>query len=296
MPATVPNRAQHQGAEGAGQAKAAVSTGYRGVAAAWRRWKPQFDIAGRAGTELIVHAARVESGMRVLDVASGAGEPALALAAAVGLSGAVVATDLVSEMLATAAELADTRGLANLSFAVADAEALPFGDEGFERVTCRTAVMHFPDPVQAVCEVRRVLKPGGRAAFTALGPFEMTSAATSTVGVLMQYLATPPRPAPGVPSPYQFARPSALAAVFCSAGFHQVEETLHMVPWPWPGPAEEYLRSLPEHAWGFGELLDALLPEQRRQAIAEMLAAIRACDDGHRLCFTAPLVLVTGTR
>ena len=295
MAVTVPNRAQYQDATGVRQGKAAVSMGYRGVATAWRRWKPQFEVAGQAGTDLIVGAARVEPGMSVLDIASGAGEPALALAAAVSPRGTVTASDLVSEMLQTTVELASERGLDNLSFGVIDGEALPFAEGSFDRVTCRTAVMHFPDPCQALRETLRVLRPGGRAAFTALGPFEMTPAATSTVGVLMQY-AAPPLPAPGVPSPFRFAQPGALGAEFSAAGFHNVEETLHVVPWPWQGSAEEYLESLPQHAWGFAELMDTVGAAQREQAVAEMLAAIRQYDDGRYLCFTGPLVLVTGTR
>jgi ubiquinone/menaquinone biosynthesis C-methylase UbiE len=95
---------------------------------------------------------------RVLDVATGAGHTALALAPHVAH---VVASDITDEMLAEAAKLAAQRGLANVETAHADAAALPFADESFDLVTCRLAAHHFPDPAAFVVESWRVLKPGG---------------------------------------------------------------------------------------------------------------------------------------
>ena len=72
--------------------------------AAWRRWHPQLAIASRGATGAIVEAARIKPGMRVLDLASGTGEPALTLARAVGPAGHVTATDLGPGMLKAAEE------------------------------------------------------------------------------------------------------------------------------------------------------------------------------------------------
>lgn len=84
-------------------------------AAPWRAWQEQVAYRSRAATELIVRIARVRPGLRVLDLASGAGEPALALAAAVAPDGHVVATDLVPDMLGAVEQLAHARGLTMLS-------------------------------------------------------------------------------------------------------------------------------------------------------------------------------------
>lgn len=95
----------------------------------------------------------------VLDVATAAGHTALALAPH---AAHVTAVDLTPEMLATARQLAADRGVTNITFAEADAEALPFADASFDVVTCRIAAHHFPD-VKAFCrEAARVLCPGGR--------------------------------------------------------------------------------------------------------------------------------------
>lgn len=95
---------------------------------------------------------------RVLDIATGAGHTALALAPHVAY---VVASDLTPEMLDVARDLARQRGISNISFADADAEDLPFTDQTFDLVTCRIAPHHFADVPRFVSEVARVLRPGG---------------------------------------------------------------------------------------------------------------------------------------
>lgn len=96
-----------------------------------------------------------------LDVATGAGHAALALAPRVHR---VVAVDLTPAMLATARDLAGEQGARNIVFATARAEALPFPDGLFDLVCCRIAGHHFGDPAAAMREMARLLAPGGRLA------------------------------------------------------------------------------------------------------------------------------------
>lgn len=97
----------------------------------------------------------------VLDVATAAGHTAFVFAPHVAH---VIGTDLTPEMLTVAAQIAAERGLDNVTFAPADAEALPFDDDSFDLVTCRIAPHHFPDVARFVAECGRVLRPGGRLA------------------------------------------------------------------------------------------------------------------------------------
>ena len=89
--------------------------GWARSAAPWRKWFVEMATQSRVGTELIMEEAQVQPGMRVLDLASGPGDPALSLAEAVVPGGQVTATDLVPEMLDGLAEHAQARGLANLT-------------------------------------------------------------------------------------------------------------------------------------------------------------------------------------
>ena len=106
----------------------------------------------------LLAAAGVRPGVRVLDVASGPGYVAAA-AAAQGAS--VVGIDFSSEMVARA-----TRAFRAVEFVAGDAEALQFPDASFDAVTINFGVLHLGRPDAAIAEARRVLKPGGRCAFT----------------------------------------------------------------------------------------------------------------------------------
>ena len=81
----------------------------------------------------------------------------------VGAPAEVVATDFVPEMLVVAErKAADNPPAVPVSFSVADAQELPFGDASFDVVTVAFGVRNFPDRERNFSEVLRVLKPGGR--------------------------------------------------------------------------------------------------------------------------------------
>jgi demethylmenaquinone methyltransferase/2-methoxy-6-polyprenyl-1,4-benzoquinol methylase len=111
-----------------------------------------------------VDLAAVGPGSRVLDVATGTGDLAFALAEAVGPSGTVVATDFSEKMLELARSKAAARGLhgSRLSFSNANALALPFEDDSFDAATVGFGVRNFSDLEQGLGELRRVVRPGGR--------------------------------------------------------------------------------------------------------------------------------------
>lgn len=108
--------------------------------------------------ERLVELVSPRPAWHALDIATGAGHTAAAFAPLVAH---VIASDITGEMLREAASIAVARGLANMTTARADAEALPFAAASFDLVTCRLAAHHFPAPRAFVAEAARVLKPGG---------------------------------------------------------------------------------------------------------------------------------------
>jgi cyclopropane fatty-acyl-phospholipid synthase-like methyltransferase len=116
-------------------------------------------------------------GKRLLDVACGAGGPALRMAAATGCS--AVGIDVHEEAVTTASSLAAQRGLAERAeFRTTDATGpLQFPDASFDAITCIDAINHFPDRPQVIAEWARLLKLGGRLLFT--DPITVTGALTN---------------------------------------------------------------------------------------------------------------------
>jgi ubiquinone/menaquinone biosynthesis C-methylase UbiE len=137
----------------------------RAVATYEQGWRDQLEPAH----DLMLEMVAVRPGECVLDVACGTGLVSLRMAAAVGQTGAVVGTDISGQMVDEARRIAAERALANASFERADAEALPFADATFDAAVCGLGLMYVPDPIKALAEMRRLLRPGGRAAAAVWG-------------------------------------------------------------------------------------------------------------------------------
>jgi ubiquinone/menaquinone biosynthesis C-methylase UbiE len=115
-----------------------------------------------AQTQLL-EMAELKAGQRVLDVACGTGLVTFPAAEQVGSDGEIVGTDISDEMVASARQIADERGIHNTTFARMDAEDLQTPDLHFDVALCALGLMYVPDPVKGVQEMLRVLKDGGRA-------------------------------------------------------------------------------------------------------------------------------------
>jgi ubiquinone/menaquinone biosynthesis C-methylase UbiE len=107
----------------------------------------------------VVELAAPQGDWLVLDVATGTGHTAFALA---GHVRAVVGIDLTVEMLRESEQLRAARAISNVAFGLADVHHLPFAAESFHLVTCRRAAHHFSEIGQALIEMHRVLRVGGR--------------------------------------------------------------------------------------------------------------------------------------
>ena len=110
----------------------------------------------------VMACASPASGERVLDVACGTGLAALAAAQAVGPTGRVLGIDLSGRMIDAARSRAEELDASNAMFARMDAEDLDLSDAGFDVVLCALGLMYMPNPRQAVREMRRMLRQGGR--------------------------------------------------------------------------------------------------------------------------------------
>jgi SAM-dependent methyltransferase len=258
------------------------------------RWKAKSAAMGQPVTDALVEYARPVWGMKVLDLASGTGEPAISIASRVGEHGHVIALDLSADLLEIARQRARARGLGNFSTQQADAHSLPFPDNRFDLATSRFGVMFFGDPVMALKELRRVLRPGARACFLAWGPFEQPYW-QSMMGVVHRHVGGPLLQ-PGATNPFCYAQPGSLSEVLRSAGFNAVEEETKTLPWTWPGPVEEVWEQAQAVTVPFRPMLERVPAEKWPEIHAEVHAAVGKYSDGEKVAFGASVVLASGTK
>jgi ubiquinone/menaquinone biosynthesis C-methylase UbiE len=164
----------------------------------------------------VADAAQLAPGDRVLDVACGTGAVTREALQRIGPGGAVTGLDCSPEMLAVA-----RRKLPDIEFREGRAEELPFGDRSFDAVVCQFALMYFDDRQQALREMRRVLRPGGRVAAAVWDRLERTPGYAALTELVEKHLG----PDAGKPIRDAFALGDvgAVRSLFESAGFASVE-------------------------------------------------------------------------
>jgi ubiquinone/menaquinone biosynthesis C-methylase UbiE len=265
-----------------------------GRANASQKWRKQSAAMGSNMTRAIVDAAQVESGMRVLDIACGTGEPAISVATLLAGSGDVVGVDLSPAPLKIAEERAAQRGLRNTRFQQADAHYLPFDDSSFDRITSRLGVMFFSDLPRALSEMCRILKPAGRATLLVWGPMEQPYFHT-TIGTVLRML-------PGIIVPesgrrmFALGQEGVLSQALREAGFSHSEENLVTVPWTWIGAPEEVWEYFQDVAVPFAPLLQSIPAKRRPEINAEVLKAIHQYYDGTSIKFTATVNITVAVK
>jgi SAM-dependent methyltransferase len=258
------------------------------------KWKAKSAAMGKAVTEALVEYAQVRPGTRVLDLASGTGEPAISIAMRVGSQGHVTALDLSADLLEIAKGRAQERGLQNFSTQQADAHALPFPDGSFDLATSRFGVMFFRDIGVALRELRRVLRDQARACFLAWGPIDQPYWQT-TMGVVHGHVGGPLLQ-PGGADPFRFAAPGSLSAELKAAGFREVQEETRTLPWTWPGTPLEVWEQAQAVSVPFRPMLDRVPENLWPQINSEVLAAIGRYVKGENIEFGASVVLASGRK
>jgi SAM-dependent methyltransferase len=248
-----------------------------------------------AHAELLVSRAHLRPAEQVLDVATGPGGVALVAAAAVGPTGSVLATDLASEWAEVVEEAARRAKLSNLSFRAMGAEALDLPDELFDVVFCKLGLMYVPDPVQALREMRRVLRPGGR-----LGVMVWSSAErVAHHGIVQRALApfaSGHRADRHVPGPLELGEPGLIERYVAAAAFRDILVERHTLEYTYRDAADFCRRHLDSSAGPGGELLRALSREQRTQVQRDVVLQLAAYRREDRLCLPSEAIYVTAVR
>ena len=118
-------------------------------------WQQQL----KPAQDLLLKMADIQPGEQVLDIACGTG---LVSFKAAEKASYVLGTDISDGMIELARNISKEKSISNIAFERMDAEKLELQDESFDVVLCALGLMYVPDPLLALSEIKRVLKPGGR--------------------------------------------------------------------------------------------------------------------------------------
>ena len=241
---------------------------WQAAAAAWYRWSPTLNQWLGKATDKMLEMAAITNGHRVLDIAAGAGEQSITTAKKVGPSGYVLATDISSNILEYAKQMAHQAGINNIETKVMDGENLTLEAETFDAVISRVGLIYFPDQQKALKEMLRVLKRGGKVAAIVYSTPEKNKFFSVPVSIIRNRAKLPP-PLPGQPGPFSLGAEGIIEKAFSQAGFTNVKSELVESPLLLPS-AKECVRFEKESFGALHQMLSGLSDSEKESVWEEI--------------------------
>jgi SAM-dependent methyltransferase len=255
------------------------------VATGWYAQREKLWKASRPISEWMIQRLDPQPGNTVLELAAGLGDTGSMAARLVGESGRVLITDFAPQMVAAARRRAEEMGVENVEFRVLDAERMDLQSDSVDGVLCRWAYMLTIDPAAAFAETRRVLRPGGRLAFSVWASRERNPM-LSLVGRVLESqgrIAPPDHEASGA---FVMADPGRIQELVVGAGFTEPE--IEEVSFRWPfADQDAYWRYLIETSASTSPVLRSLPLEAQETVRGQVHEAARPFHSGEGYDFPA---------
>lgn len=237
-------------------------------------------------TQRMLEAAGLKPGDHVLDIAAGTGDQSIVAARIVGPGGSILATDISAEMLNIAARVVQQEGLTNVTTRVMNAERLDLSDNAFDAVICRLALMLIPHVQQALREIQRVLKPGGKLAALVWSVPENNPLFALPLAILAKHAreASSHRP-----DPFSLSDPTVFERELREAGFDEV--ATHALPFQSHyASLDAFLQSTASRLTA--GVIEQLSQQEQQQIFGEMREALSQFEGPHG--FVAPAEMLLG--
>jgi ubiquinone/menaquinone biosynthesis C-methylase UbiE len=191
------------------------------AAPGWAKWEEAFSTGLFDATETLIDMAGIRGGMRVLDVACGAGSQTIQAAKRVGPNGVVVASDISTTMLEHVRKNAAKAGLHNIETLERAADELDETQPSFDAAISRLGLMLFPSPLTALESIQRVLKVGARFAALVFTTPAHNPFMAQTMAILLRH-AGKSAPAPGQPGIFALGVSGVLENLMRESGLTDV--------------------------------------------------------------------------
>jgi ubiquinone/menaquinone biosynthesis C-methylase UbiE len=204
------------------QFKEAERQKWDNVAEGWQKWWKTLERGAGKLSKRLVELAEIKPGSRVLDIATGIGEPAITAAKQAGKSGQVLATDLSPLMLSIARQRAASLGLQDvIEFKEGDAESIDLPPSMFNAALCRAGLMFLPDLNAGLSNIYQSLTESGHFAAAVWASSEKVPFISVVMNTIMKETNSKPPP-PGTPGPFSLSDENSLKNSFITSGFRDL--------------------------------------------------------------------------
>ncbi len=205
------------------QIKQSQRQSWDSVALGWKKWWKVFENGAQTVSDRLIELANVKPNSKVLDIATGIGEPAITAANRVGNNGHVLASDLSPQMLAISEERAKSQNLDHImEFRVSDAETIALQPSTLDVVLCRWGLMFLPNLELGLSNVYNSLVDGGRFAAAVWSTPDKVPQISIPINIVRRE-TNAPLPPPGTPGPFGLADEKLLYRSFEKAGFRDIQ-------------------------------------------------------------------------
>jgi len=267
---------------------------WESAAPGWAKWEQAFTATFSKATDALIDMAGIRPGMRVLDLACGAGSQTIQAASRVGPNGKVVASDISGTMLEHVRRNAAREGLQNVETLECAADELDETQAPFDASMCRMGLMLFPSPSKALEAVRRVLKPGARFAALVFTTPANSPLLAQPMAILLRHAGKSP-PAPGQPGLFALGANGALESLMKDNGFVGVEAKTMRARLALPSAADA-LRLLQEAAGAYRAVVADLSDQAKSNAWEEVRQCLTRFEAGGSFETELEVVIGSGAR
>lgn len=249
------------------------------VAAEWQRWWKTTEPAVENVSRRLIELAEIKQDSKVLDIATGIGEPSITVAKKIdGGIGHVLATDISPQMLSIARQRAASLGLQDvIEFKEGDAETIDLPTSTFNAVLCRFGLMFLPDLKTGLSNIRRLLVPGGRLAAAVWASPDKVPFITLALNTVLKETNSP-QPPPGIPGPFSLSNENILKDSFVKSRFTDITIDKINVVFNFDS-AEDYTSFVHGTAAPIRAILANETPERREEVLKAVTQSVRKYAD-----------------